>query len=322
MPKIAYVPKKFGTESLALIERANAIAEQYAADNYSLTLRQLYYRLVAAGIIPNTQQSYKRVGNVINDARLAGLVDWNHLTDRTRNLQRLSTWSTPSDMIASAAYSYRLEVWQDQLHYLEVWVEKEALADVVGQAADRWDVPYFSCRGYVSQSEMWAAAMRLKRMERRGKLTRVIHLGDHDPSGIDMTRDIEDRLRMFGSFVKVERIALTMDQITEYDPPPNPAKTTDARYASYEELYGDESWELDALPPDVLDALITRTIRGYVDVPAWNDSKRRQETERAELNAASANWPETRDWLDGQGYVDEPEVEEIDDDNEDGDDNA
>lgn len=318
MPKYCYVPKKFGPDSLALITRVNQIATQYAARGYSLTLRQLYYQLVAADVIPNTQQSYKRIGNIVNDARLAGLIDWNHLTDRTRNLQRLPAWDTAEDIIDSVASSFRQPVWADQPYHVEVWVEKEALADVVGQAADHWDVPYFSCRGYVSQSEMWAAAMRLVRAENKGKMTVVIHLGDHDPSGIDMTRDIKDRLRMFGSRARVQRIALTMGQIEQYGPPPNPAKTTDARYEGYQLEYGDDSWELDALTPDVLDALIQYTIRNYVDMPIWRESKRIQETARMQLNAVSHNWSDAVDWLENSGYVEEPDLSEWNDPDGDG----
>lgn len=319
MPLITYESKNFGAASLALIARVNEIAAEYAAQGYGLTLRQLYYQLVARDIVPNTQQSYKRVGNIVNDARLAGLVDWDHLTDRTRNLQKLSTWSTPEDIIDSAAYSFRRAVWADQRYRVEVWVEKEALADVVGRAADVWDVPYFSCRGYVSQSEMWAAAQRLRRYESNGQRTIVIHLGDHDPSGIDMTRDITDRLAMFRSRARVRRIALTMAQIEQYSPPPNPAKVTDSRYAEYEQEYGDESWELDALEPSVLDALIQATIQEYVDMEAWRASKREQETQRAQLTAVSQNWQDTVGWMTDGGMVDEPDLSQWETPDADGD---
>lgn len=291
-PRITYVERRFAVVAERLIHAANLLIEEYQQQGYSLTLRQLYYRFVAADLIPNTVQSYKRLGSIINDARLAGDVDWLAIEDRTRNLVALSHWDSPSEIIATAAESYRRNLWEGQSVRMEVWVEKEALADVVAQVANRWDVPYFACRGYVSQSEMWSAAQRLMRyMLSPATATQVVilHLGDHDPSGIDMTRDIQDRLWMFcdpedcGDKVIVERIALNMAQVEEHKPPPNPAKVTDSRYQKYSESYGDESWELDALEPRVLDALIERHIEDRVDPDMFAVAQERSNSERATL---------------------------------------
>ena len=162
-----------------------------------------------------------------------------------------------------------------------MWVEKEALSGVIAQACQKYRVPYFSCRGYVSQSEMWRAAMRYQ--ERDNCV--IIHLGDHDPSGIDMTRDIEDRMRVFDvSFnVTVERIALSMEQIEEFNPPPNPAKETDSRFLSYIENYGDKSWELDSLNPIYLTKIIQDKIVEHIDWDAWNESLELEEEEKESL---------------------------------------
>lgn len=198
MPKIQYKEIRFRQSSLDLIRLVNEVINDYKAQGYELTLRQVYYQLVARGYIPNNERSYKNVGNLINDGRLAGLIDWYAITDRTRNLRGNSHWDTPSEVIASAKYSYLLDKWEGQPNYVEVWVEKDALVDVVGQACRPLDVPYFSCRGYTSQSEMWMAAQRFRRQDFREQRI-IIHLGDHDPSGIDMTRDIQERLDMFGA---------------------------------------------------------------------------------------------------------------------------
>lgn len=254
MPKIAYKDITFRGASLDTIQLVNKVIEEYEGMGYDLTLRQLYYQLVARGYIENSDRSYKRVGELINNARLAGLVDWYSITDRTRNMKSRSHWNSPGQIIESAINQYFIDLRKDQPHYIEVWVEKEALVEVVGKACHVLDVPYFACRGYVSQSEMWAAAQRLSQEERnRGDMRSVIlHLGDHDPSGVDMTRDIQERLAMFGAATVVRRIALTYDQVQAYNPPPNPAKLTDSRYKAYIERYGDESWELDALNPTVI----------------------------------------------------------------------
>lgn len=264
MPKICYREIKFQSKSLELIDLVNQVIDEYSSQGYELTLRQAYYQLVARGYIPNNERSYKNIGNLINDGRLAGLIDWYAITDRTRNLRGNGHWDNPADVIKSAKYSYLLDKWENQPNYVEVWVEKDALVDVIGQACRPLDVPYFSCRGYTSQSEMWGAARRFIRQEDREQRV-IIHLGDHDPSGIDMTRDIQERLWMFGADVYVKRVALTMDQIRMYNPPPNPAKITDSRASKYIEEYGNESWELDALEPSVITELIRNEITKYRD---------------------------------------------------------
>ena len=178
MPRIAYIEKRFRSESLNLIEMVNRVIKDYEAQGYNLTLRQVYYQLVSRAVIANNERSYKNLGVLISDARLAGLIDWYAIEDRTRNLKGLSHWNTPSDVINSAVYSYHLDYWQDQENYVEVWVEKDALVGIVGQVCNELDVNYFSCRGYVSQSEMWSAARRLKRKYEDGKNVVVLHLGD------------------------------------------------------------------------------------------------------------------------------------------------
>ena len=262
MPKIQYKEIRFQKKSLDLIELVNQVVDEYSAQGYELTLRQVYYQLVARGYIPNNERSYKNVGSLINDGRLAGLIDWHSVTDRTRNLRKAGHWDNPADVIASARYSYNLDKWKGQPNYVEVWVEKDALVDIVGQACSPLDTPYFSCRGYTSQSEMWSAAQRFIRQEQREKRI-IIHLGDHDPSGIDMTRDIQERLELFGADVYVKRVALTMNQIQTYNPPPNPAKITDSRASKYIDQFGDESWELDALEPKVITDLIKKQVTMY-----------------------------------------------------------
>lgn len=165
MPKHQYKDINFQSKSLDLIERVNDIVTDYKAQGYELTLRQVYYQLVARGIIPNSERSYKNLGNLINDGRLAGLIDWYAIVDRTRNLRANSHWDTPESVIHSAKWSYMLDRWERQPNYVEVWVEKDALIGIVGQICRELDVPHFSCRGYTSQSEMWVAAQRIIREE-------------------------------------------------------------------------------------------------------------------------------------------------------------
>ncbi|MDR7278915.1 hypothetical protein [Catenuloplanes atrovinosus] len=330
--KIKYEDWQPGTDARLDIRRADAVCRQYAADGYDLTLRQLYYQFVARGWISNTDKSYKRLGNIINRARMAGLLDWDYIVDRTRNLRGTSHWTQPGAVIDSAAWSYRLDKWADQPRRVEVWVEKEALAGVVERVAGEHDVDWFSCRGYVSQSEQWGAARRFLRYLKGGQAITVLHLGDHDPSGIDMTRDIRERIEAFvtqdwldehrawfdGESVKaseilahmrdrigdvqpieVRRIALNFDQVQQYDPPPNPAKLTDSRASTYVREHGYESWELDALPPDVLAQLIRDNIGTIRDEDAYDAIADREARERALLRAAAGRWDDLVAFLDG-----------------------
>lgn len=287
--KICYREINFRPDSLRLIEQVNGIISEYQQMGYSLTLRQVYYQLVARDVIPNSERSYKNLGSLISDGRMAGMIDWSAIEDRTRNLRANSHWDSPGSVIYSAAYSYAIDKWAEQDNYVEVWVEKDALVGIVGQVCSELDVPYFSCRGYVSQSEMWAAAQRLEEhCERRD--IHIIHLGDHDPSGKDMSRDIVDRLDLFGVSVNFQRIALNYDQIEEYGPPPNPTKLSDSRASGYIAEYGHECWELDALRPDVIDSLIREAVTNLCDLELMAEARDRETATKDTLYTVARNW--------------------------------
>lgn len=290
MPKICYQEIDFSPKRKLLIDSANAIIEDYTRRGFDLTLRQLYYQFVARNVIPNTEASYKSLGDLIGDARMAGKIDWHAIVDRTRSVRGNQHWEKPSDVVRAAAASFALDKWAEQDHYVEVWVEKDALRGIVGQVCGRLDVRYFSCRGYVSLSEVWVASQRLRERAKAGKKLVILHLGDHDPSGIDMTRDIRDRLRTFKCPATVERIALNMDQIRQHNFPPNYAKITDSRYAAYQEQYGDSSWELDAVDPQLLSDLIARGIRRYLHQPTFDAAVARENMAKKGLLAIAEKY--------------------------------
>lgn len=289
MSKICYREIKFRSESLRLIQQVNTIINEYQEMGYSLTLRQVYYQLVSRDVIPNNERSYKNLGSLISDGRMSGLIDWDAIEDRTRNLRKNSHWKSPGSIIDSAAYSFAYDKWADQDNYVEVWVEKDALVGIVGQVCEELDIPYFSCRGYVSQSEMWAAAQRLNYYSGH-KNVHIIHLGDHDPSGKDMSRDNRERLELFGVSVEFQRIALNYDQIEEYSPPPNPTKLTDSRASGYIADFGHECWELDALRPDVIDGLIRDAVTDLCDLDLLQEARDREEIAKETLKAVARDW--------------------------------
>ena len=297
MPKIAYIDKQFRSSTLATIATANKIIEEYAAQGYDLTLRQLYYQMVARGYIENSERSYKNFGNTIDDGRLAGLIDWDRIIDRTRNLRENGHFDNPAEIMQAAVASYRNDKWERQPYRVEVWIEKDALVGVLDGVCRDLDVPYFSCRGYTSQSEMWAAGRRLIHWRDRGQTPVILHLGDHDPSGVDMTRDIIDRLTLFSGDIELERLALNWEQIEEYNPPPNPAKLTDARAVGYIARFGLESWELDALDPATISTLIEDAVGRFRDETLWNEAVEEEQAGLAELEIASHRWQDISRFL-------------------------
>lgn len=252
---------------------------------------------MSRNIIENTERSYKRLGSIVNDARLAGEIDWDAIEDRGRNLRVLSHWSNPAEIIRSARQSFRLDKWDGQPYRPEVWVEKAALEGVVAGACNRLDVPYFACRGYNSQSEEWAAGQRLRQYLANDQTPIIFYLGDHDPSGIDMTRDHKERLALFMGGVEVDRLALNMDQIEQYNPPPNPAKEVDSRFAQYVKLYGHESWELDALEPQVIADLIELAIERIRDDDIYQQLLDREAEQVKLLRSAENRWGDVVQYL-------------------------
>lgn len=309
--KIAYIEKRFGAERLALLDLCNQIIDAYLAAGYKLTVRQFYYQMIARDYIPdswidreynrkmgldpdtkNTMKNYKRLGDLINDGRMAGHIDWLAIEDRGRALNVLSHWSSPADIISSARRSYRLDHWAGQEYRPEVWVEKEAMEGVLERICNRLDVPFFATKGYNSQSSEWEAARRFERYIGQAQTPIILYLGDHDPSGIDMKRDHEERLELFMGGVHVERIALNMDQIRLYNPPPNPAKDSDSRYAAYAEEHGYESWELDALDPQVISDLIENAVSAYRDDDLYDAIVSQEKEQLRILEGAERRWLE------------------------------
>lgn len=274
----------FRAKSQDLIAKCDAIVTEYVRQGYRLTIRQLYYQLVARGYVENTVQSYDNVQELMTKARMAGLIDWDAIEDRTRGFIERPHWSSGGDILEACASSYFEDMWAEQECRVFVVVEKEALAGVLEPICRQWDLPLLPARGYPSASTLREFAK--ERIIGTTSQIVVLHLGDHDPSGIDMTRDLFERLNTFArdsAEINFHRIALTMEQIEEVKPPANPAKTTDARFESYRRQFGDESWELDALTPQYLHTLIEFYVRKYIDPEIWNNSETRIAAVRAKL---------------------------------------
>jgi len=243
---------------------------------------------VARDLYANTQKNYNRLKSIVSDGRLAGLIDWDAIVDRTRYVRALGHWETPQQIVADAAKQYRIDKWENQEYRPEVWIEKDALTGVIEGVCEENDVPFFSCRGYTSQSEMWRASQRMDAHIDSGQTPFIIHLGDHDPSGVDMSRDILARIRdTFRTAIEFERLALTMGQVEQFRCPPNFAKLSDSRSAKYVEVHGNKSWELDALDPVVMSDLIQDAIDLVKDHSQWEEDRTRERKGKAKLRAAA-----------------------------------
>lgn len=321
-----YRNHRFKSEDLDRIILINRIIDDYSAMGLKLTLRQLYYQLVTKNEIPNAEASYKRLGDLLSNARMAGAVDWDAIEDRGREPIIPSDWPGGiPEVLTAAAKSYRLPRWKGQPKYAELWVEKQALAGVLEPLAHANHVVLMVNKGYSSQSAMHASAMRyiqrcsfpdgMKCSECDGlgvapgndsdsddsvftcftcsgsgevrpepKEPWLFYLGDHDPSGEDMVRDIKSRMTTFGvTNIRVFKIALTMAQIDKYAPPPNPAKLSDSRAAAYVEKHGDSSWEVDALPPPVLSKIVQSAFDRIIDRDAMDEVIRKEQSDIATL---------------------------------------
>lgn len=293
-----FIPWEPRPASRRLVDTANRIIREYQADGYTLTLRQLYYQFVARDIIANSERSYKNIGGLITKARMAGMISWEAIEDRNRQHHGFYFEENEETLIEQLQYGISFDQWERQATYVEVWVEKEALGNVVSRACRPLLVPYMACKGYLSASEAWRAGKRFEEKLNEDKRCVLIHLGDHDPSGIDMTRDNKDRLNLFSNGeVEVVRIALNMDQVDQYGPPPNPTKVTDSRADGYIERFGHTSWELDALEPQVIERLIIDEVTQHIDSDEWAQVTDLEDDKRAVLQRLYEHWDEIKDQL-------------------------
>lgn len=294
-----------------LLRELTGILLEYADQNITLTSRQLYYQLVSRDIIPNSEETYKRVCSFLTDARYGGLIDWEAIEDRGRVPSIPLEFNDINERIQMALRNFRLTRWKDQDYYVELYCEKQAMESVLKPVADKFHIVFGVNKGYSSASTMYDLAQRVKTKIQEGKKAIVLYLGDHDASGSDMVRDIRERISEFitkgdepvinydeyyqgyyddeGKEVFLEDkfevvpLALNMVQIKKYNPPPNPAKMTDPRAKWYIAKYGNKSWELDALEPKVLIKIAEEGIIEYLDVEKYGAWIERENKEKQAL---------------------------------------
>lgn len=284
--KYSYKPHRFTKPALAMVGVINDIIEEYRDQGYVLTVRQLYYQMVARDFIPNNMHAYKSVIHLVAKGRMSGLIDWDMIEDRTREFIRNSHWTSPGHIVRAISHQYDEDRWANQDNRVFLIVEKEALVSVFERACSKYDIPLLAARGYPSISVIREFAEEdIRPALDDGQSCYLLHFGDHDPSGIDMSRDLIDRITEFlgeGDW-DLRRLALNMDQVRSQKPPANPAKATDKRFANYQQKYGNSSWELDALSPKFLNDLAEDAIGDLIDHDKWDETLERVDKARARL---------------------------------------
>ncbi len=254
-------PIKRRRRTKAEIETVRNGLYEILAEQHPATVRGTFYQAVSRGLVAKTESEYKTtVGRLLTEMRRAGELPYGWLADNTRWMRKPQTYNSLHDMLTLTAQTYRRALWGTQDAYVEIWLEKDALAGAIYQVTERWDVPLMVTRGYSSLTFLHSAA---EAIAEQGKPTFIYYLGDHDPSGVDIPRFVERELRRLAPNVSLtfERLAVTPDQIIELDLPTRPTKSSDTR----EKRFKGESVEVDAIPAPVLRQLVASRIEVHVD---------------------------------------------------------
>lgn len=269
--------------SLELLAQVQKIIKSY---NFALSLRQIYYQLVAKQIIPNQVAAYQKLSRLCVIGRDEGLLPEDAFADRLRQVDKLSSWIDLQDFMETVEVSYHKDKWQNQPAYLEIWTEKDALRNVLSEVTYEYDVSLMVVRGQVSRTAIYQAYERFREQIEVGKECHLYYAGDFDPSGLSIYQSLKDRLSSFGDIgrkIKFERIALTPEQIATYHLPSDPGKESDPNYKRFVMEYGDQVVELDSLPPDALRGLVRKCIEKHILYELLAQVQKTEARERAKL---------------------------------------
>lgn len=275
-----------------VISQIQEIVDYYQDLGYKLTLRQLHYQFVSRNWIVNHDTAYKKLGKILDDCRYGGLVDWDAIEDRGRVPYLPYYVNDIPDALQDTIRTYRLDRQEGQDNHVEVWTEKDALSGIMKRSTSKYGVRLVVNKGYTSSSAIYSAYQRFCDELNNGRSVTILYFGDHDPSGLDMVRDIKERLEfMFEngdsqpdySNFNVIPIGLTMKQIKQYKCPPNPTKLTDSRSAAYIKKYGKTCWEVDALNPEVLTEVVESNIVAQTDIKKYEEILKQEQKDIIKL---------------------------------------
>ena len=298
MAKEEFEERRFAAKTAKVIEQANAIMSEYGGAQVSL--RQLHYQFVARDLYENTQRNYKKLGDILRNARMAGEVSWSVIEDRGRSLVGSGHgWQSPKNAIRAWSQSYSEDLWSTSPVKVEIWTEKDALSSVIRPVAAEFRVNYFASKGYPSISSLKRAADRFKRMDYNNQEIVILFLSDHDPEGLDMARQLEEIMQTFGvTNLTIKRLGLTLDQVRKFNPPSSLAKPGSSRLPGYIAQTGTElAWELDALPTDFLQELLGDALAVIKDDEAYEQREIEQQANRDLLVRISDNYERILNFL-------------------------
>jgi len=295
------------------------------------TVRQIYY----VGSRRNwwekdkseKRNSYKRVSRWLTKMRAEGHINYGQVLEYGRQLSKVRSWTSPHSYADTCRDGFWLDRWAYQPHYVEIWVEGEAIAPIVEDALDGLDVPIMMNRGNTSTTAIRNACERLHsrtvewmRLHRPGLedendgfyfddvprgLVQVLYVGDHDAAGWFMDQDLKNRLwdhdrglktgeLLQANRIQFKRIALTLDQVVEYDLEPDvkraSKKSTGKLYRDHfkgHELVGDDGdcqWSFEALPPKDAKKIVRGEVEKLIDRDTWNRSEELQKAIDERLN--------------------------------------
>jgi hypothetical protein len=252
-----------------------------------ITVRHLFYRLVGLGMIPKTESAYQLLGRHLSKWRRSEEIPWSSFADNTRWHIRQPSFDGVQDALNNTVETYRRNLWATQPYYVEVWVEKDAIAGIVAETANAFGVPVFVCRGFASLSSLYSAANTFKQAIENEKTVTIFHLGDHDPSGVAAGESVRRAFRDdFDVDLRFIRVAVTEEQIQQLSLPTRPTKMHSTHAKNWT---GGESVELDAMPPVEIKHLVETCITELIDLDQWNTLKNTEGMERETLKQICAN---------------------------------
>ena len=245
-----------------------------------MTVRQMFYQIETRGLVTKTEQGYRQVAYQLLTMRRLGIIPYHFIADNTRWQRKPKTYASLADYLRRMQEDYRRSLWAEQAAYVEIWIEKDALAGVVSEVTRRWDVPLMVTRGFPSDSFVYEAAQNIREM---GKTAYLYYFGDFDPSGVCISNNLQQKLYQWvGGNAIFERVAVIAEQVKSLRLPTRPTKRTDTRAKTWQ----GESVELDAIPPNKLREMVEDCILQHIDTEAVRKIERIEELEKQTLAAA------------------------------------
>jgi hypothetical protein len=257
------------------------------AELQPMTVRQVFYQAVSQGLISKTEKEYRQtIVRLLTEMRKAEELPWQWIADNTRWMRKPSTHDSLERMLLDQQDLYRRALWNDQDVYIEVWLEKDALAGVLYDVTRKWDAPLMVTRGYPSFSFLASAAQTIRETN---KPTYLYYFGDRDPTGLDIPRNVEESIRKLAvpDDMVFECVAVTEDQIIDLDLQTRPTKAKDPRAKNFK----GESVELDAIHPNILREMVDECVTRHIDDEVLERTQCVEMYERRTLEEVAANLP-------------------------------